>query len=93
MLEKEAQHFPRRVRPALIGIGTRRAASGPGVAGTVDVPVLQDRAFVVYVGCAGIAMPTGYLPAMRLLLRPGRSDGLLNRLNQLSGCTVLSRSP
>jgi hypothetical protein len=36
ILEKETQHFLRCVRPLRIGIGAGRAASGPGVAGTVD---------------------------------------------------------
>src|SRR5579871_970083 len=37
MLEEEAQHLPRRVRPARIGVGAGWAASRPGVAGTVNI--------------------------------------------------------
>ena len=43
MIEEEAQHFPRRVRPLRIGVGAGGTASRPGVAGTVDIPVLGDR--------------------------------------------------
>ena len=58
MLEEEAQHFPRRVRPSRIGVGAGGTASRPGVAGTVNVPVLGDRppARVGKDG-AGIGMP------------------------------------
>ena len=37
----ETQHFLRCVGPLRIRIGAGRAASGPRVAGTVDIPVLQ----------------------------------------------------
>ena len=55
------------------------------MAGTVDIPVLQDLTFAVGVGRAGISMPSGYLPAMHLLLRPGRSDSLFDSLSAVVG--------
>src|SRR5882757_1900499 len=64
MLEKETQHFLRCIRPLSVRIGSRRAASGPGMAGAVDIPVLQDLAFAVGVSRAGISMPARNLPAM-----------------------------
>jgi hypothetical protein len=44
MLHKKAQHFPCRVWSARIGVGTGWAAPGPGVAGAVDHPLLDNRA-------------------------------------------------
>jgi len=85
ILEKETQHFLRCVRPLRIRIGAGRAASGPGVAGTVDIPVLQDLTLAVGVGRAGIAMAAGYLPAMHLLLRPDRPDSLFDSLSAVVG--------
>jgi Histidine kinase-, DNA gyrase B-, and HSP90-like ATPase len=43
MLEKETQHFLRCVGPLFVRIGSGRAASGPGVAGTVDISVQRSR--------------------------------------------------
>ena len=78
------QHFLRCVRSLRIRVGARGAASRPGVAGAVDVPVLQDFALAsVGMGRAGIGMASGYLPAMHLLLRPRRSDGLFENLTAI----------
>ena len=85
ILKKETQHFLRGVRPPWIRVGAGRAASGPSVADTVNIPVLQDLTIAVGVRRAGIAMPAGYLPAMYLLLRRGRSDGLFNSLGTVVG--------
>src|ERR1035438_9443724 len=73
MLEEETQHFPRCVRSSRIGVGARRAASGPGVSGSMDAPALNDSSPTrVGMDRAGIGMPSRYPPAMRLLLRAGR---------------------
>ena len=40
MPEEETQHFPRCIRSLRIGVGARRAASRPCVAGAVDIPLL-----------------------------------------------------
>src|SRR3984893_7440753 len=79
ILDEETQHFLRCEGPLWIRIGAGRAAARPGAAGTVDIPVLQYLAFAVDVDRAGLAMPAGYLPAMYLLLRRGRSDNLPTR--------------
>ncbi len=42
MLEKETQHFLRCVGPLRIRVGAGWAASRLGVAGTVDIPILQE---------------------------------------------------
>jgi hypothetical protein len=55
------------------------------VAGTVDIPVLQDLTFAVGVGRARIPVPAGYLPAMHILLCPGRSDGLFDSVGAVVG--------
>jgi hypothetical protein len=55
ILEEETQLpslHPAPADPCRAGL----AASGPGVAGTVDIPVLQNFTFAVGVGRAGIAM-------------------------------------
>src|ERR1700733_7809231 len=71
MIEKETQHFLRCIRPLSVRIGSGRATSGPSMAGAVDIPVLQDLAFAVGVGRAGIPMPSRNLPAPKanLVLR------------------------
>jgi hypothetical protein len=80
MIEKETQHFLRCIRPLSVRIGSRRAASGPGVAGAADIPMLQDLAFAVGVSRAGIPMPSRNLPAMHLLSRLCRSDGMFDNV-------------
>ena len=80
MLEKETQHFLRCIRPLSVRIGSSQAASGPGVAGAMDVPMLKDLAFAVSVSRSGIPIPAGNLPAMNLLLRPSRSDSMFDDL-------------
>jgi hypothetical protein len=42
VIEEEAQHLPRGVRPARISVGASGAASRPSVSGSVDFPVLKD---------------------------------------------------
>ena len=54
MLEEEAQHFPRRVRPSRIGVGAGRTAAQPRVAGTMNVPVFGDQPAPVGKDGAGI---------------------------------------
>ena len=84
MLEKETQHFPRCIRTLSVRIGSRRAASGPGVAGAVDIPVLQHLSFAVRVSRAGIPMPSRNLPAMHLLSRPSRSEGIFDSVGAVA---------
>ncbi len=43
VVEEEAQHLPRRVGPARVGVGAARAAAGPGVAAAVHHPLLEHR--------------------------------------------------
>src|SRR6478672_12134020 len=86
MLEEETQHLPCCVRSSRIGIGARGAASGPSVSGSVDIPVLQHSASArVAQDRSGIAMPSGYLPAMHLLLRGHRPQRLLKNLTAIVG--------
>ena len=40
VIAKEAEHFPSRVRPSRIGIGSGGTATRPSVAGSVDAPLL-----------------------------------------------------
>ncbi len=51
MAEKEAQHLGTGVRPLGIGVGTVRTAARPGMAGTMNLPLFQDRLAV------GIGIP------------------------------------
>src|ERR1700691_6240334 len=85
MIEKETQHFLRRIRPLSVRIGSRRAASGPGMAGAVDIPLLQYLAFAVGVSRAGIRMSSRDLAAMHLLSRPSRSDGTFDKVGAVVG--------
>src|ERR1700682_6246132 len=82
MPEEETQHFPRCVRSSRISVGARRAASGPSVSSSVNIPVLKDSAPTrVGMDRAGIGMPSRYPPAMHLLLRARRSQRLLKDLS------------
>lgn len=66
MSEQETQHLPRRVGPAL-GVGSGGTASRPGVAGTVDIPMLGDRTpSRVIQDRAGISMAVRNLSANHL---------------------------
>src|SRR6201992_3480992 len=61
MREEETQHLPCRVRPSWIGVRAGAAASRPGVAGTVNIPMLGDRPSPgVGKDHAGIGMPVGH---------------------------------
>src|SRR5450755_4546611 len=78
MLEKEAQHFPRRVRPSRIGVGAGGTASRPGVAGFVNVPMLGDYPSTgVTKDDVGIGMPVGHPSTTHLRCRTRRVSGLL----------------
>jgi hypothetical protein len=60
MPEEETQHFTCCIRSLRIGVGARSAASRPCVAGSVDIPLLQDFAPArVGMGRAGIGMASG----------------------------------
>src|SRR3984957_12450422 len=79
MLEEETQHFFARVRPLRIGVGTGGTTSRPGVAGTVNVPMLGGcPAARVGNDGAGIGIPVGYPTAKYLRRRTLRFGGLLD---------------
>src|SRR5882724_4338249 len=81
MLEKKTKHFPCCVRSSRIGVGARRATSGPCVSGSVDIPVLQHSASTrVAQDRSSVGMPSRYLPAVHLLLRARPSHRLLKNL-------------
>ena len=85
MLEEKTKHFPRCVRSSRISVGARGTASGPRVSGPVDIPVLQHSTSArVAQDRSGIGMPSGYLPAMHLLLCPDRSHRLLKNLTAVA---------
>jgi hypothetical protein len=42
VLQEEAKHLPRSVRPPRIGVGTSSAASRPSVSGPMDLPMFKD---------------------------------------------------
>src|SRR6185437_374511 len=77
LLEEEAQHLPGGVGPPRIGVGPRRTAARPGMAGGMDDPLLQDRppALIVLHGAA-VGMPPGYLTMLHTELQVWRG-GLL----------------
>jgi hypothetical protein len=78
VIEEETQHFPRRVRPARIGVGAGGTAARPGVAGTMNVPVLGDRpAAPVGNDGASVGMPVRDPSAKHLRCRTRRFGGLL----------------
>src|SRR5260370_703587 len=69
MLEEEAQHLPRGVRPSRIGVGASGAASRPCVSGSMDVPVLKHCSpGGVGMDGAGMGMSSRYATVMYLLL-------------------------
>src|SRR5579862_8561933 len=79
MLQEEAQHLPRGIGPARIGVGTGGAASRPCVTGTVDLPLLEDGAPArVDMQRAGIGVSARNRSTMHLDLRTRRSLGLGN---------------
>src|SRR5450631_4046725 len=81
MLEEETEHFPRCVRSSRISVGARGASSRPCVSSSVDVPVLKDSTpACVDMDRASIGMPSGYPPAMHLLLDAHRFYGVLKNL-------------
>ena len=70
LLEEEAQHLSRCVRPSRIGVGADGASSRPGVSGTMDLPVLKDCPPArVGMDCAGIGVSSGYPTAMHISLQ------------------------
>ena len=59
-LEEKAQHLARRIGTAWIGVGTVRAAAGPGMAASVQQPVLHHRRpALVANDRAGVCPPVG----------------------------------
>jgi hypothetical protein len=76
MLEEEAQHLPRRVGPARIGVGAGGTAARPGVASTVNIPMLGDGT-PARIGKvrAGVGVPMGHSSIDHLLsnLQPWRT--------------------
>jgi hypothetical protein len=70
VLEEEADHFPRGIRPARIGVGAGGTASRPGVPGPVDRPLLAPR-LAGRIGVDGTAVG---MTAERLAALDGRSQ-------------------
>jgi hypothetical protein len=73
MIEEETQHFPPGVRASRIGVGAGGTASRPGVADTVNIPMLGDGA-PARVGDdrAGIRVPAGHPSTASLSGSPRR---------------------
>src|SRR6185437_1609342 len=81
MLEEEAQHFPRRIRPVRVGVGPGGTAARPCVSGAIDVPVFGDfPTSRVAPNGASIGMTVGYPSVKYLRCRSRRSDVLLDNL-------------
>ena len=70
VIAKEPQHFPGRIRPSGIGVGTGGTSTRPRMASSMDAPLLQD-CLPVHIGMdrAGVSMATRYFPAMHSLLQ------------------------
>src|SRR5229473_8646814 len=70
VVEKEAQHLTRGVGASRIGVGSRGAATRPRVAGSVDVPLLEDCPPArVDVDGAGVGMSSRYPTMMHVCLQ------------------------
>jgi hypothetical protein len=68
VIAKETEHFPSRVRPSRIGIGSGGTATRPSVAGSMDAPLLQHCPPVgIGMDCAGIGMPIRHATAIHFL--------------------------
>ena len=86
MPEEKTQHFPRCVRSPRIRVGARRATSRPRVGDAVDIPMLYDFASArVGMSRSGVGMASRYLPAMHLLSRLCRSDGMFDNVGAVVG--------
>src|SRR6266849_9187467 len=71
MVEEKANHLAGCIGPSWIGEGTRGAATGPSMAGSVDVPLLEDRpSFRVVVDGAGVGESSRCLAAAHLRVQP-----------------------
>ena len=75
-VEKEAQHFARRVGASGVGIGTARIAAGPCMRGPMHQPVLDDdRTAAVREPCAGESVSLGDRARVALDRRTWRVGG------------------
>src|SRR4051794_29792875 len=71
MLKEEAEHLARGVGSAGIGVGAGRAPTGPGVAATVNHPLLENGLAVTgRVQGPAVGMPPGTWPPSVLACRP-----------------------
>jgi hypothetical protein len=72
VVEKEAQHLTRGVGASRIGVGSRWAATRPRVAGSMDVPLLEDcPPAPVGVDGAGVSISSWYPTMMHACLSAG----------------------
>ena len=95
VIEKEAQHLSRRVRPAQVRIGAFGTAAGPSVASAVHDPLFQHRhpAIVCMEGARERASAIRYLAVFHrgpqvACSRPGLGQDML----AVPRCTVVSLS-
>src|SRR3954453_13497862 len=65
LLQEEPEHLAAGIRPARVGVGAGRAPTGPGVAGSVKHPLLEDRtSALVSLDGASVGGPALRLPAV-----------------------------
>src|SRR5947209_6260005 len=74
MVEEKSHHLAACIGSSWIGVATRRTAAGPGMAASVDVPLLEDRPSLrIVVDRAGVGEPSRRLATVHLRVQP-RSD-------------------
>src|SRR4051794_40838920 len=88
VVEEEAEHLARGVGPAGISVRSGRAPTRPGMAATMDKPLLKER-LATGVGVQGtaIGMPAGYLTT----LRPGLQASGCRRLRLRDDLVAIAR--
>lgn len=70
MLEEEPHHLATGVGPAWLGMRSGRTAAGPGVAGSVENPLLHKRSpTLIFLNDAGVTHSSGCLTAVTVVRR------------------------